>query len=186
MFFLARYLRVRQEFRRTSGTLSYFHILDIAGKPLNNCLLRVRTHKCTQNRFFSFASPKAFQTSRELRPRILDTRTLLLFWSCGSRTYHRTPCPCTQLFPKNNDKGSFKTFLIQCANTCSVAFLDNLFKGRFGCAADWACLGRFAFGDVSADGADIVICRALYYQVAQSSLIEVSMLRLDVSGLREN
>jgi len=186
MFFLARYLRVRQEFRRTSGTLSCFHILDIAWKPLNSRLLRPRTHKCTQNRFFSFAFPKAFETSRELRPRISDTGTLPLFWSCGSRIFHRTPCASTRLFPKNNDKGSFKTFLIACANACSVAFLENLFKGRFGCATDWACLGRFAFGDVAADRADIVICRALCYQVAQSSFVEVSMLRLDVPGLREN
>lgn len=186
MFFLGRYLRVRQEFQRMSGTLFCFRILDIVGKPLNSCLLRVRTHKCTQNRLFSFAFPKAFQTSRESRPHILDTGTLPLFWSCGSRIYHRTPCPSTQLFPKNNDKGSFKTFLIACTNVCSVAFLQNLFKGRFGCAADWACLGRFAFGYVAADRADIVICRALCYQVAQSSLVQVSMLRLNVAGLREN
>lgn len=108
VFFLARCLRVRLEFRMMSGTLSCFRIVGIGGRPLNSRLLRVRTRRCTQNDFFSFASRLAFQTSRELRPRTLDTGSLPSFWSCGSRIYHKTPCLFTQLFPKNNDEGSLQ------------------------------------------------------------------------------
>jgi len=167
--------------------LCCFRILDIDGKPLNSRLLRVRTHKCVLSHSFSFVSPAAFQTLQELRFGTLDTESPPLFWSCGSRISHKTPCSPTQLFPKNNGKGSFKTFLIACANGArSVMFLGNFFKGRFGCPTDRACLRRFAFGDVAADRADVVIRRALCYQVAQCSFIEVCMLGLNVSGLREN
>jgi len=118
MFFPARCLRARLRLLRTSGTLSCFRILDIDGKPLNNHLVRVPTHKWIQNHYFSFASAAAFQTSVALRSRILDTEDLPLFWSCENRIYHKTPCPSTQLFLKNNDKGSFNTFLMACTNTC--------------------------------------------------------------------
>ena len=128
MFFPARCLRARQTLLRTSGTLSCFRILDIDGKPLNNYLGKVPRHKWIQNRSFSFESAPAYQTLIALRFRILDTEVLPLFWSCENRIYHKTPCPSTQLFLKNNEKGSFNTFLIAFTNTCDYSRFYGTFS----------------------------------------------------------